>query len=129
MAPSHRPRLEKRRTPATSLSFEPDVLLPSRHESPALFQGVTAPIGLFGLVAYRVSESGLRHLSGEVRFIACPIAEGAAKAVDGHALSTKPRQHLSHCDVRKRTRIARARKYKSAGAQWRKCLQNGQRPV
>jgi hypothetical protein len=71
--------------------FGPDVLLPSRHESTALFQGVAASIGLFSFVAYRRSESGLRQLSGEVRFIACPVAEGAAKAVHGHALSTEPR--------------------------------------
>ena len=124
MAPSYAARLERRENRPTSLSFGLDVLLPSCHESPALFQGVTASIGLFRLVAYCMSESGLCHLSGEVCFIPCPVAEGATKAVDGHALSTEPRQRPSHCDVRKRTRVTRARKDKSARARWRKCLQD-----
>jgi hypothetical protein len=100
---------------------------PRFHERPALFECVTTTIGLFGLVPDHMRERGLRDFPREMRFVARPIAERAAKAVDGHPFNAEPRQNLGHCHVREGTRAAWARKDKLASARLRKPFEGGPR--
>jgi len=64
------------------------------HQLAPLLQRVGPPVGLFGLVADHMRERRLRDLPREMRFVARPIAERAAKAVDGHPFNAEPRQNL-----------------------------------
>src|ERR1700730_17046604 len=48
---------------------------PGFHERTPLFERITAPVGLFGLVADDMSQSGLRYLARKTRLVPRPIAE------------------------------------------------------
>ena len=102
---------------------------PCVHERATLFEGVAAPVGLLGLVADQMRERSLRHFSREMRFVAGPVAERAAKAVDSRALNAEPRQNLRHGNVRKRTRTSWAGEYKHARAHRRKPFGSRQRSL
>src|SRR3984893_18525875 len=47
---------------------------PGFHERTPLFERITAPVGLFGLVADDMSQSGLRYLARKMRLVSRPIA-------------------------------------------------------
>jgi hypothetical protein len=67
--------------PSTRIRFAP--LCPSVHKQPPTRKRIRPPVCLFRLVPDHVRKRMLRELTGKMRLVPCPIAEGAPEAVNG----------------------------------------------
>lgn len=96
--PQHASRPSPLHLQNIAAGFRLAIIRPCRHKFAPLFQRITAPISLLGLVADNVRESLLRQLAREVRFVAGPISKGRAEAVRRHVRAHASQNHFERHD-------------------------------